>query len=116
MNEENLNEASTRATEKEKSLFRTKEMANLEVNRTSTNPDDFVEMLNMISQEFGGISNLGVFCDITNVEQTSAIVADVEEQFIHVDTEHDEQPYDKLTNDGSSVNPYDFNFEHLLNN
>lgn len=95
--------------------FQTKVIKDLSINRASVNKEDFIEILNTISLELGGITNLGVFCDIESIEQSSALLADVEEQFIHVETEIDEQPDNKLENDGSSTNPYDYNFKHLLN-
>lgn len=96
--------------------FRTKIIKDLVASRTSTNKEDFIEVLNSISPEFGGVTNLGVFCDILSIEQSSALLSDVEEQFIHVDTVRDEQPYNRLVNDGSSVNPFDFDYHLLLNN
>lgn len=92
-----------------------KMMKDLSVSKTSVATDDFVETLNIISPKLGGLTNLGVFCDIISIEQSSAVLSDVEEQFIHVDTLREEQPYNKLSNDGSSVNPYDFSFYYLLN-
>ena len=95
--------------------FKVKSMKDLKIDTTSTDPNDFIEVLNAISPEFGGVTNLGVFCDITNVEQSSAIRSEVEEQFVHVETERAEKPYALLDNDGSSTEPYDFDFEKLLN-
>lgn len=92
-----------------------KVMEDLSVSKLSVNNEDFVEVLNTVSPQLGGLTNLGVFCDIISIEQTSAVLSDVEEQFIHVETVHEEQPYNRLHNDGSSVNPYDFSFHHLLN-
>ncbi|MCQ2256972.1 MAG: hypothetical protein MJZ41_03140 [Bacteroidaceae bacterium] len=110
--------ASTKSSEISTNIggYNTKAFANIMINRQSTNVDDFVEVLNTISPEMGGVTNLGVFCDINSVEQSVAVLSDVEEQFIHVETERGEQPYDKLFNDGSSIEPYDFSFNHLLNN
>lgn len=95
--------------------YKVKIFESLEIQKNSTNPDDYIEILNTISPAMGGVTNLGVFSDIKNIEHTSALLAEVEEQFIHVETERDEQPYDNLVNDNSSSNPYDFDFNHLLN-
>lgn len=95
--------------------YNTKILKDLSVNTVSTNPDDFIDILNTLSDALGGVTNLGVFCDIQKVEQKSAILAHVGEQFIHVETENAEQPYNNLSNDGSSTEPYDFNFDYLLN-
>lgn len=93
--------------------YNTKILKDLSVNTVSTNPDDFIDILNSLSDALGGVTNLGVFCDIQKVEQKSAILAHVGEQFIHVETENAEQPYNNLSNDGSSTEPYDF--DYLLN-
>ena len=95
--------------------FKTKVVNNLVCNIESTNPEDFIEVLNTISPELNGVTNLGVFSDIKSVEQSSALLSEVEEQFIHVETEKDEQPYNHLKNDGSSAEPYDYDFDFLLN-
>ena len=95
--------------------YKMKELAELECSTESKNPEDFIEVLNTISSELGGVSNLGVFCDIKSIEQTCAVLSKVEEQFIHVETEKGEQPYDHLENDGSSAEPYDYDFDFLLN-
>lgn len=94
--------------------FKTITLPKVKVDETSTNPDDFVELLNIASPLLGGITNLGVFCDITSVSHKSALLADVEMQYIHVETEDDEQPDRKLVNDGSSTNPSDLSYETLL--
>ncbi len=95
--------------------FKTKVIDNLEMSIESTNPEDYIETLNTISSEMGGVTNLGVFCDIKSIEHTSALLSDVEEQFIHVEVVKDEQPYNYLNNDGSSTKPYDYDFDFLLN-
>jgi len=95
--------------------YKTKILKDLSFNTVSTNPNDFIEILNSLSESFGGVTNLGVFGDIQKIEQKSAVLAHVGEQFVHVETENAEQPYNKLQNDGSSTDPYDFDFDYLLN-
>ena len=95
--------------------YKIKEFELLDIKLDSTNMEDFIEVLNTISPEMGGVANLGAFCEIRNIEQSSALLSEVEEQFIHVETERGEQPYNRLENDGSSSKPYDFDFDRLLN-
>lgn len=95
--------------------FKTKVVNELVCSIDSTNPEDYIEVLNVISPALKGVTNLGVFCDIKSVEHSSALLSEVEEQFIHVETKKDEQPYNHLKNDGSSAEPYDYDFDFLLN-
>jgi len=95
--------------------FKTKSIKKLVCSIDSTDTADFIEVLNTISPEIGGVTNLGVFCDIKSVEQSSALLSEVEEQFIHVETERGEQPFNHLKNNGSSADPYDYDFNFLLN-
>lgn len=95
--------------------MKTKEFKNLTVNYKSVLPDDFVEVLNEISPELGGVTNLGVFADIKSVTPGYILRTKESHEYIHVETTHGEVPYNHLQNDGSSVEPYDYDFDHLLN-
>ncbi|MCH4155581.1 MAG: hypothetical protein LKF31_04680 [Muribaculaceae bacterium] len=92
-----------------------KELEGLNFDYSSVNPNDFVEILNQISPQIGGVTNLGVFADIIKVTPGYAIKCISTEEFINVNVLHGESPEMKLINDGSSSEPYDFDFSYLLN-
>lgn len=93
----------------------TEEFKDLSVNYQSELPDDFVEVLNSISPLLGGVTNLGVFADIKSVTPGFVLKIKESDEFISVETSIEETPYNNLQNDGSSIEPYDYDFEHLLN-
>ena len=93
----------------------TKEFKDLSVNYSSKSPDDFIEVLNEISPEIGGVTNLGVFADIKSVTPGFILRTKESDEFINVKTSPAENPFNYLQNDGSSLEPYDYDFEHLLN-
>ena len=95
--------------------MKTKEFKELTVDYSSKSPDDFIEVLNEISPEIGGVTNLGVFADIKSITPGFVLRAKDSEEFINVKTSPGEKPYNHLVNDGSSLEPYDYDFEHLLN-
>lgn len=93
----------------------TKEFENLNVDYKSTSPDDFIEVLNEISPEIGGVTNLGVFADIKSITPGYVLRTKESDEYINVKTSHDEAPFNTMRNDGSSIEPYDHNFDHLIN-
>ena len=53
----------------------------LPLNYNSTDPKDFVEVLNKIADAMGGVSNMGVFADITSVTQSNEMIANVADPY-----------------------------------
>ena len=51
------------------------------MNYNSTDPKDFVEVLNKIADAMGGVSNMGVFADITSVTQSNEMIANVADPY-----------------------------------
>lgn len=94
--------------------FKTISLPNIPADKKSTDPGDFIDIMNEASPLLGGVSNLGTFCDITSVTQSYALLSDVEMLYMHIETERDEQPKCQLVNDGSPDNPADISFEELL--
>ncbi len=95
--------------------MKTKEFKDLPFNYQSVSPEDFIDFLNEVSPELGGVTNLGVFADIQSVTPGYILRVKESDQFISVETSHAEAPFNYLQNDGSSLEPYDYDFEHLLN-
>ncbi len=94
--------------------FKTVSLPNITADKNSTEPADFIDILNEASPLLGGVSNLGTFCDITSVTQKCALLSDIEMLYMHIETENDEQPRSELPNDGSPDNPFDISFDKLL--
>lgn len=95
--------------------MKTKEIKDLSVDYQSESPEDFIEVLNEISPELGGVTNLGVFADIKSVTSGFVLRTKESSEFVSVKTMPAEKPYNYLQNDSSSLEPYDYDFEHLIN-
>lgn len=83
------------------------------MNYDSTDPKDFVEVLNKIADAMGGVSNMGVFADITSVTQTNEMVARVADKYITVSTKRYEKPHRDLVVTTNVSEPYQFELDTL---
>ena len=92
----------------------TKQIYNVNIDYKSTDPNDFIDALNKISPQIGGLTNLGVFADIKSITPTQYLVNTVENHFINIKLSAGEKPDKNLKNDGSSSHPFDFPFAELL--
>ena len=83
------------------------------MNYDSTDPKDFVEVLNKIADAMGGVSNMGVFADITSVKQSNEMVAKVADKCITVSTKRYEKPHRNLVVTTNVSEPYQFELDTL---
>lgn len=81
----------------------------------STNPNDYVEVLNKVANKVGSFDFLGTFSDVESVECSNALKVETSSSFVHVEVKNFEQPDGLLNNDGSSTNPFDYPIKQLLN-
>lgn len=75
-------------------------------NFESTASKDFVEILNKIAEGMDGVSNMGVFADITKVTQLKEMVADVLDSYVTVTTKQMEKPHRDLVATTDVTDPY----------
>lgn len=94
--------------------FKTKVIEGLPLNYNSTNPKDFVEVLNKIADAMGGVPNMGAFVDITSVTQTNKMVAKVEDKYVVVSTKQYERPYRDYIVTTNVVEPWQFDLDTLV--
>lgn len=95
------------------SNLKTKVVEGLPLNYDSTDPKDFIEVLNKIADAMGGVSNMGVFADITSVTQTNEMVARVADKYITVSTKRYEKPHRDLVVTTNVSEPYQFELDTL---
>ena len=96
------------------SKLKTKEVAGLQLKFDSSDPKDFVDTLNKIAEVFGGVSNMGVFADITSVQQSNEMIAHVEDKYVVVNTRNYEKPHRDLVITTNVVDPYQFDLDTLV--
>ena len=89
------------------------EIEGLSPNFKSTDPNDFVEILNKISNDRGGVSNMGVFSDITSITQTKEMVAIISNEYVMVHTNHLELPHKDLSVTDKISNPFQLELDTL---
>ena len=80
----------------------------------SSKPEDYIDVLNKMSPQLGGLDNLGVFADITNIEISSELQAACVSEFVSIKIEGKENPGGEIFHDHSSQNPLDYNYDELL--
>lgn len=95
------------------SNYKTKVVEGLPLNFESTDPKDFVEILNKVANAMGGVSNMGVFADITSITQANEMVAEVADEYISVSTSHYEKPRKELIAKGNETEPYQLELDVL---
>lgn len=86
----------------------------LPLNYNSTDPKDFVEVLNKIADAMGGVSNMGVFADITSVTQSNEMIANVADKYVIVSTKRYEKPHRDLVVTTNVADPYQFDLDTLV--
>lgn len=86
----------------------------LPLNYNSTDPKDFVEVLNKIADAMGGVSNMGVFADITSVTQSNEMIANVADKYVIVSTKRYEKPHRDLVVTTNVSDPYQFDLDTLV--
>lgn len=96
------------------SQLKTKVVDGLPLNYDSTDSKDFVEALNRIADAMGGVSNMGVFADITSVTQSNEMIADVEDKYVVVGTKRYEKPHRNLVVTTNVSEPYQFELDTLV--
>lgn len=96
------------------SNLKTKVIEGLPLNYDSTDPKDFVEVLNKIADAMGGVSNMGVFADITSVTQSNEMIAQVADKYVTVSTKRYEKPHRDLVVTTNVADPYQFDLDTLV--
>ena len=96
------------------SKLKTKVVEGLPLNYNSTDPKDFVEVLNKIADAMGGVSNMGVFADITSVTQSNEMIANVADKYVTVSTKRYEKPHRDLVVTINVADPYQFDLDTLV--
>lgn len=96
------------------SKLKTKVVEGLPLNYNSTDPKDFVEVLNKIADAMGGVSNMGVFADITSVTQSNEMIANVADKYVTVSTKRYEKPHRDLVVTTNVADPYQFDLDTLV--
>ncbi|MCR5361585.1 MAG: hypothetical protein K6E73_06180 [Bacteroidales bacterium] len=91
-----------------------KVIGELPLNFNSTAPQDFVEALNRIAEEFGGVSNMGVFADIISVHQSNEMLVRVEDKYVAVSIKNYEKPHCDLTVTTNVSDPYQLDLDTLV--
>ena len=84
------------------------------MNYNSTDPKDFVEVLNKIADAMGGVSNMGVFADITSVTQSNEMIANVADKYVTVSTKRYEKSHRDLVVTTNVADPYQFDLDTLV--
>lgn len=83
-------------------------------NFDSTETINFVEILNKIAEEMGGVPNMGVFADITKVTQLKEMIADVSDSYVTVTTKQMEKPHRDLVATSDITDPYQLELADLF--
>lgn len=96
------------------SKYKTKVVSGLPLNFESTEPKDFVEVLNKIAEAMGGVSNMGVFANITSVTQSNEMIANVADKYVTVSTKRYEKPHCDLVVTTNVADPYQFDLDTLV--
>ena len=96
------------------SNLKTKVVEGIHLNYDSTDPKDFVEVLNKIADAMGGVSNMGVFADITSVTQSNEMIANVADKYVTVSTKRYEKPHRDLVVTTNVADPYQFDLDTLV--
>lgn len=84
------------------------------VNFKSTNPNDFIEVLNTIADKFGAVTNLGVFADIDSVTLTNELKAEMQDEFVRVSIKEYESPELTYIKTQGITSPFELDFETML--
>ena len=82
-------------------------------NHKSDDPNDYIDLLNLISSQLPGLQNLGSFVDIKSIEHTETYNAIAEHTHVKFDVEKLEVPGNFLTADSSSTKIKDYDFVEL---
>ena len=96
------------------SNLKTKVVEGLPLNYNSTDPKDFVEVLNKIADAMGGVTNMGVFADITSVTQSNEMIANVADKYVAVSVKRYEKPHRDLVVTTNVEDPYQFDLDTLV--
>ena len=93
---------------------KTKVVDGLPLNYESKDPKDFVEVLNKVASAMGGVSNMGVFADITSVTQSNEMVANVKDKYVVVSTMQYEKPRRDIVGSTKVSEPYQLDLDTLV--
>lgn len=92
-------------------------ISDLNVNYDSSNPNDYIDILNKISLSTEEcVDNLGVYADITSVELRSEMIADVCDEFIQTSVVDNEVPGPTGSINNSYMSPEELTYDELVEN
>lgn len=94
--------------------LKTKIVDGITPNFESTDSKDFVGILNKIAEAMGGVPNMGVFADITQITQSNELMADASDQYIAVTTKQYEKPHRDLQPDSDETDPFQLELDCLV--
>lgn len=94
--------------------MKSKPIPDLDVNFKSTDPKDFVEVLNKIAEKFGGVTNMGAFADITSIVPSDELKAEVCDEFVEVSVKDMETPELRYTVTRGITSPFDLDYDVML--
>jgi len=94
--------------------LKTKIVDGITPNFESTDSKDFVVILNKIAEAMGGVPNMGVFADITQITQSNELMADASDQYIAVTTKQYEKPHRDLQPDSDETDPFQLELDCLV--
>ncbi len=87
----------------------------LNVNFDSKDPKDYIRVLDIISHSTKNcVSNLGAFADITSIECTSGMVANIQNEYLTVEIQKKEIPGSRLEKGSHASEPYEMPLDVLV--
>lgn len=79
-----------------------------------TDNDYYVSVLNKVSKECHKLHNLGIYADVVSVTPSHALKFETKDNFVHCECYNAESPGNKYENNGTSENPFQHQFDELL--
>ncbi|EKJ89313.1 DnaJ central domain protein [Bacteroides finegoldii] len=96
--------------------FKNKIIKELNINRSSTDVNEFIDTLNKISIQLKGLTNLGVFAENIEIIQSIALKSIFEKKTLSITTIMEESPRLSLKNDKSPINPWLHDYNKFVQN
>ena len=90
-------------------------ISDLNVNFDSSNPNDYIDILNKISLSTEEcVDNLGAYADITSVELHSEMIVSFRDEYVNMNVYHGEAPGPKGDEDINVMSPNELVFEKII--
>lgn len=82
---------------------------------TSNNPEDFIPVLNeMSNKSIGAVRNVGLYAQITSIEHNSKIILADYETYVSIDKQTKEVAGTGLKKEGINKDPWKLSFKSLF--